>query len=68
MLFHFLRRFGGAADALVEPAELVMGRRMIRLELDDRFEFADGVLEVSQPLLRQAELKIQGGGRRIDSL
>ena len=45
-----------------------MGRRMIRLELEQRFELQHRVLGVSRPFLRQPQLKPKGVHGRIDLL
>ena len=63
-----LGRLGGAVHSLIKPAELIMPGGMVGLKLNQRFEFADGILEVPQSFLGDAQLEIQGVHRGLDLL
>ena len=68
MLLHLSSGILRPAGALVELAELIMGGRMLRFEPENRFKFGDGVIEVTQTGLGQAELEMQGGHGVVDLL
>src|SRR5438477_12530481 len=61
MLLHFPSRVLGATGLLIKPAQLVVCRWMLRLELQHRFKRADSIFNMSPSFLGQAKLEIQSG-------
>src|SRR5215469_8595995 len=59
VLLHFARRIVGAARKLIEPAELIVGGRVVWLELNDRLKLADRVGYMTQGRLGQTKLEIK---------
>ena len=68
MFLHLLRGVGTATRAFVESRQLIMRRRMFRLELHDGFELSDGIRHMAEFIVRQTELKIQRGDGGIEAL
>src|SRR5882757_1618212 len=68
VFFQFLRRILRTVCPLIEPAQLVMGRGMLGLELQHSFKRVNRLLNLPEPFLSQTELEVQCADCGIDFL